>query len=208
VAAMSPSAAELPDRVGGLLCLDFVNTVDPRFGPDRRDFLTSYDAVLAWAADVHLDLPRPASWLRRTAKSNQSQARRALDSILAAREAMYGVLNASIEGRRVRPADLARVNDVLKEATDHYVLLGAANGGVRDGWTLADDLEQVLWPVVIDAWDLLTVSKLDRVKKCPGDGTCGWLFLDTSRSGTRRWCDMRTCGNREKARSYYRRVKG
>jgi predicted RNA-binding Zn ribbon-like protein len=205
---MSPSATELPDRVGGLLCLDFVNTVDPRSGPDRREFLTSYDAVLAWAADLALDLPRPVSWLRRSALSDPPQSRRAHENVLAAREAMYGVLSASIDGRRVRPGDLAIVNDVLKEATDHYVLLGAPNGGVRDGWTSADDLEQVVWPVVIDAWDLLTVSSLDRVKKCPGDGTCGWLFLDTSRSGTRRWCDMRTCGNREKARSHYRRVNG
>ncbi|MFC0009214.1 CGNR zinc finger domain-containing protein [Devosia nitrariae] len=35
----------------------------------------------------------------------------------------------------------------------------------------------------------------ERLRSCP---RCGWLFLDTSRGGKRRWCSMRTCGNREK----------
>ncbi|WP_117194801.1 CGNR zinc finger domain-containing protein [Rhizobium terrae] len=35
----------------------------------------------------------------------------------------------------------------------------------------------------------------DRLRSCP---RCGWLFLDTSRGGKRRWCSMRICGNREK----------
>jgi predicted RNA-binding Zn ribbon-like protein len=37
-----------------------------------------------------------------------------------------------------------------------------------------------------------------------GGGLCGWLFLDESRGKRRRWCDMKDCGNREKARRYYR----
>jgi predicted RNA-binding Zn ribbon-like protein len=68
---------------------------------------------------------------------------------------------------------------------------------------LADD---VLAPVVWSAAELLTSGPLERVRECPGDDTCGWLFLDTSRNGSRRWCDMRTCGNRAKARRHYCRV--
>ncbi|WP_352849024.1 CGNR zinc finger domain-containing protein [Mesorhizobium sp. M0199] len=34
-----------------------------------------------------------------------------------------------------------------------------------------------------------------RLRVCP---RCGWLFVDISRGGKRRWCNMRVCGNREK----------
>jgi predicted RNA-binding Zn ribbon-like protein len=42
------------------------------------------------------------------------------------------------------------------------------------------------------------------VKDC-GDPSCRWLFLDTSKNHTRRWCDMKTCGNRMKARRFQAR---
>ena len=77
---------------------------------------------------------------------------------------------------------------------------------MRDGWTGAGLLEAPLWPVVLDAWDVLTSPLIDRVRVCPGEGPCGWLFLDSSRAGNRRWCDMRTCGNRAKARTHYARI--
>ncbi|MGH3132366.1 MAG: CGNR zinc finger domain-containing protein [Gaiellaceae bacterium] len=46
---------------------------------------------------------------------------------------------------------------------------------------------------------------MDRVKECPGAGDCGWLFYDTSRNGTRRWCSMEGCGSRVKMRRQYAR---
>jgi predicted RNA-binding Zn ribbon-like protein len=111
---------------------------------------------------------------------------------------------AALEGRQVFPEDLARVNAVLRRATGRHQLLAGAGGGVRDGWVLTGDLDELLWPVAVDAWDVLTGPALARVHECPGDdGQCGWLFVDTSRSGTRRWCDMRTCGNRAKVRAHY-----
>src|SRR6266851_4063029 len=36
---------------------------------------------------------------------------------------------------------------------------------------------------------------------------CSWLFVDESRNGSRRWCSMKDCGNRAKARRHYQRVK-
>ena len=68
------------------------------------------------------------------------------------------------------------------------------------------DLAQPLWPVVRSAADLLTGSSLERVKRCPGEG-CGWLFLDTSRNGSRRWCDMSSCGNRARVRAFAARQR-
>lgn len=196
----------LPERVGGRLALDFVNTVDPRHADDRTEYLQSYQAMLAWSAASGSGSPSTVSSLRDRAAKSPRPARDALRRAVAYREALYRVFAAALAGRAVAEPDLALVNAVLRAATEHHVLLPGEYGGVRDGWLPGENLDAVLWPVAIDAWDLLTEPVLARVRECPGDGgVCGWLFLDTSRSGTRRWCDMRTCGNRAKARGYYRR---
>ena len=67
-------------------------------------------------------------------------------------------------------------------------------------------LDCVLWPIARSAADLLTEGPLGAIRLCEGRG-CGWVFLDTSRNRTRRWCDMRICGNRAKARRHHERMK-
>jgi len=52
--------------------------------------------------------------------------------------------------------------------------------------------------------DLLTSDRLSAVRECAADD-CAWLFLDESRNRSRRWCDMKVCGNRQKARLHYHR---
>jgi predicted RNA-binding Zn ribbon-like protein len=75
------------------------------------------------------------------------------------------------------------------------------------GWASEPpDLRAPLWPVARSAADLLTSSDLAALRLCAAD-TCAWLFLDTSRNGSRRWCSMRTCGNRAKARRHHARVR-
>jgi predicted RNA-binding Zn ribbon-like protein len=46
-----------------------------------------------------------------------------------------------------------------------------------------------------------------RLKACPGRD-CGWAFYDRSRNQSAHWCSMKVCGDREKARAYYRRKTG
>ncbi|HEY5031185.1 MAG TPA: ABATE domain-containing protein [Actinomycetes bacterium] len=196
---------ELPDQLGGRLCLDFLNSVDPRHAAGRHEFFTSYADLLAWGRSVEVLPPGALRTLTHRAAADPTAAAAAHRYALAFRESLYQVVAASLEGRQVFPDDLARVNRVLRRATGRHQLLPGTPGGVRDGWVLTGDLDELLWPVAVDAWDVLTGPSLERVHECPGDdGACGWLFLDTSRSGTRRWCDMRTCGNRAKVRAHYR----
>lgn len=63
-----------------------------------------------------------------------------------------------------------------------------------------------LWPVARSAGDLLVEGDPRRVRVCAGERR-GWLFLDTSKSGSRRWCSMEGCGNRAKARQHYARTR-
>jgi predicted RNA-binding Zn ribbon-like protein len=64
-----------------------------------------------------------------------------------------------------------------------------------------DEFDAVLTPVVRAAVDLLTSKTAGRLGIC-ADSTCAWVFLDTTRGRTRRWCDMKACGNRNKVRRF------
>jgi len=64
----------------------------------------------------------------------------------------------------------------------------------------------MLWPAVRAAADLFTSEELEDVRVCASD-ICSWLFMDTSKNHTRRWCDMKSCGNRAKARKHYSQKK-
>jgi predicted RNA-binding Zn ribbon-like protein len=65
----------------------------------------------------------------------------------------------------------------------------------------------MLAPIAWSAADLLTGPRAQRVRQCADEKGCGWLFIDESRAGTRRWCSMGECGNRAKARRHYLRRK-
>jgi predicted RNA-binding Zn ribbon-like protein len=202
-----PASRVLPDRVGGRLCLDFVNTVDPRRAGEGRDYLASFGDVLDWFDVVDIRLPRSFSWLRERAEAAPREASDAHHQAVAMREAVFALVDACRVGGEVRASDVDKLNDALGESIGHRVLAADHRGGVREEWRPADTLTQVLWPVAIDTWDLLTEPELALVRQCPLEaGGCGWLFLDTSRAGNRRWCDMRTCGNRAKVRAHYLRT--
>ena len=162
---MTDAASELPDRVGGRLALDFLNTVDPRHATERREYLGSYEGLLAWAADTGTVDRATVGRLRAAADQEPAAAAAALRRVRDYREALYRVVAAALAERPVQDADLALVNAVLREATVHHVLLPGAAGGVRDGWLSAGGLDEMLWPVAVDAWDLL-----DRAGAGPGEG--------------------------------------
>jgi predicted RNA-binding Zn ribbon-like protein len=68
------------------------------------------------------------------------------------------------------------------------------------------ELALPVWMLAQATCDLMISTRLDRVRAC-GSETCRWLFLDTSKNHTRRWCDMKICGNRMKARRFHARRK-
>ena len=170
-------------HVAGNLCLDFVNTVDPRHGTPREEDLPDYAAVLDWARQAGIGVAPLAT----------GNASRAHEEAIALRETLYAIFGAVARGEAPPAKALRHLNDELARRPRRIT--------ERFAWAPADD---VLAPVVWSAAELLTSGPLERVRECPGDDTCGWLFLDTSRNGSRRWCDMRTCGNRAKARRHYR----
>jgi predicted RNA-binding Zn ribbon-like protein len=199
------SPAHTFDLSSGALCLDFANTISNRGSDAAIDRLRSYGDFLSWCEQSAAVAPAQVRDLSKLAAVHQSAARDALTQILEVREALYRLLAAVSSAKRPRPADLAAVNAQLPPAFsrsriaaagDHYALKVEASG---------DDLLSPLAPIVKSAVDLLTSPHVDRVRTCAAD-TCEWLFLDTTKNRTRRWCDMKVCGNREKVRRFRNRA--
>jgi len=187
------------DFCGGHAAIDFTNTVGDR-GADPVEHLNTFGDVVAWGEARKLVSRSAAAALRRQADADPAAAKRAWRSALAFREALYQVITAASAGRRGRPGDLAIINEHVAET-----FTGAALAPAGDRFSLEtaseDLLDPVLRPVVRAAVDLLTSDALAHVGRC-ADHSCAWLFLDTTRSRTRRWCDMRSCGNRNKVRRF------
>ena len=189
-------------RLGGALCLDFVNTVDPRFGPHRVEYLTGYEALVGWAGWAGGLVGTGEHILLRAGEADVRQSRAVLRRALALREAMYHLLAPGARSSGVREA-LDILNSEIQTAGRRSAVRFNERGYVL-GWTAGEELDQVLWPVARSAAELMTSADLARVRECDGHN-CGWLFIDTSKAGRRRWCSMAICGNRAKSERYRQR---
>ena len=185
--------------LGGRLALDFVNTLDPRLGPEATEFLRSPADLILWAAHVRLFDAAASSRVLRQAERDRNGARRALTVALETREAMFKTFASIAVGRPPARTDLAVIERAYRIGLRQAWL---RRRGGEFAWTISPDaqLEAPLWAVTRDAVELLTSPLVERVRQCPGLGDCGWLFLDETKNGSRRWCSMEGCGNRVKAR--------
>jgi predicted RNA-binding Zn ribbon-like protein len=194
--------------VGGRLCLDFVNTVGNYLDPARRrDYLTGYGDLLAWGRQAGAIDETAAARLRREAAARPDEAAAALARAGALRDAIHDVAVAVAHGDAVDPAALDRLNGFVGELLGGSRLVATGEGFALERADEPGALDRVLWPVVRSAIDLFTSGEVARVRECGGEA-CGWVFVDTSRGGRRRWCDMADCGNTAKVRRFRARRAG
>lgn len=178
-----------PDLVANVLCLELVNTVNNWHDP-RRDLLDDADSTAEWAALAGIPLDR------RPTAAEAGRARRL-------RSEVREVFRAVAHGEPARADGLAAVLEAHRRGLRSATLEpDAGRTAYRLHWPSPTDLDVVVAAVAASATRLLAEGPLDRVGECP---SCGWLYLDTSRNGRRRWCSMQTCGARDKARAYYER---
>ena len=171
------------ELLAGARPLDFVNTVS--WGDGGNERLRSPSDLAAWCR---------AAGLRAGRRPDRRVWRRALEM----RAALHATFLAAAEGRRHDPA---RLDAFLAPALRRLVVR-------RGGWTLRDPdrAEAPLWWLAWEAANLLAGDEARFVRRCAND-RCLWLFVDRSRRGNRRWCDMKVCGSRAKARAYYARTR-
>ena len=193
------------DLVGGDVVLDLVNTVNARDG-DATEWLDSFARVLEWAALTgHFDEYLLVQ-LERMDKADPRAGKLALRRLRELRESIHDVLSATIQNDPAPANALRGLESRWKAAVAHARLTIADHHTSLTLGLETSRLDYLNHDLALCAVDLLRTFPPDRTRICAG-ARCGWLFIDRSRAGRRRWCDMATCGNAAKSKRYYERER-
>ncbi len=184
--------------------LDFINTLDWDRGR-WAEKLDSPEKALRWLADhelMHDDaLERELALVRERGEFGEQR----LEKVRRVRAALRELIEATVERRPADPTQLAEVNRALRT---HYVyeLVPAADGVSLDHRHEGDPVEGALARLTESIAREVSQGRPERLRVCEND-QCRWVFLDTSRTARRKWCDMSTCGNRAKAARFRERQR-
>lgn len=190
----------------GWLCLDFANTAEFHASDSPLEELNSYTDLVAWSQTVGLLTEDQAQRLLGESNRCPADATATLEWAITLREVIYRIFSAVAKGGWPQEDDLVALNAALSEALPRLQISLMAD---RFTWQWSGEenaLDQMLWPVVRSAAELLTWEELDRVGECADDRGCGWLFIDMSKNRSRRYCGY-SCSNRAKAQRHYSRKK-
>lgn len=174
---------------GGRLSIDFVNSIHDRFATVVEDYLVTPERYAEWArrtgalhADEAMDLPQ----------SDADRARLMAD-INALRDVLHRLLVAQADGTALPSEPLQIANDWLLKARKDQALAGDGLLFLR---SKRGDTRLPLKRIALDLVETLAESRANRLtlKHCANRDSCGWLFADTSKNKSRRWCSMQTCG--------------
>jgi len=208
---LSP-ASDFPFQyIGGDLALDLVNTVDWTSRGLEDERLIDFDRLTRWAEGAGVVPPKTGAALRRRATAKPREADTAYRAALHARQVLQRIFSAIAEGDSAGE-ELDDFNRLLGQALAHMRMVPVTGGRagrrkLRLGWEqLTTRLDAVIWPVLWSAASLIASDEASRIRIC-GGADCGWMYVDRSRNGLRRWCQMETCGTREKSRRRYQRIK-
>jgi predicted RNA-binding Zn ribbon-like protein len=192
------------DLSGGNLALDFVNTVSYRV-TEPVERLTNYNKLVFFGLESGV-YRGSVDDLYIKAGQSPGLGKSALQKAIEFREALYAIFSAIVERRAIPGNALTSLNFMLLEAMAHVRVVQNNRRFVWEWQDMDSYLGSVLWPVARAAADLMTSDEIQHLRMCAAED-CAWLFLDKTKNQRRRWCDMKTCGNRVKARRHYERVK-
>jgi predicted RNA-binding Zn ribbon-like protein len=186
--------------VAGHPALDLVNTLDWRFRPSgSEDLLNSYADLLRFTEQSGLMM---RAEVQAFATSTPVKKRRSLSSTKELRECLASICYAIADGQ-APPIESVRALSAFARTVRRSENLEW--GDCRLQWKTGGDRvsasDAPFRRLVSTALELLTSEKIDQLRAC-SNLECRWLFLDGSKNKGRRWCDMKLCGNRIKARRY------
>jgi predicted RNA-binding Zn ribbon-like protein len=188
------------------LALAFANTRYWRGSAQPTDELSDIAVLLDWLAkNGALDAREQralAAWTRKQA----GEAAALFEAAVGLRETLYRVFGALAAEAAPKAPDVAALRRAIAAAPPRSDLTPAKDGYVWQVSAPRPIASDLLAPVLWSAADLLVGEATQRLRLCSND-KCLYLFLDHSRSGARRWCDMKACGNRAKAHRHYLRSK-
>jgi len=194
--------------IAGDLGLDFVNTLEHHGGPVEENVLTSWTELVDWAVGAGLVTPQVASELRALGAKSPRTATAVFRRALQLRDCLYRIVTALLAKRRPAVDDLSLFNGLLAEAQAGVVLQATPGGLILDLPVVPERPLSLLGPVITAAARLFTSPEtVALIRRCDSE-TCRQFFIDRSRNHSRRWCDMKLCGNRAKVREHYRQHRG
>jgi predicted RNA-binding Zn ribbon-like protein len=171
------------DRTHAQLLVDLINT---HYLGDGSDVLTEAGA---------------SQWLRdHVGQQPRNGTAGALAPLRRVREGLRQMAIAN-NGGRPDAAVVAQADTALRRAP---IVVGLSDGdGVPAARSTAPygTMENMLATVAIAYLSSRSGGVWHRVKACAEPG-CRWAFLDLSRNGSKRWCEMSECGNRAKNRAW------
>ncbi|HEV2288782.1 MAG TPA: CGNR zinc finger domain-containing protein [Candidatus Acidoferrales bacterium] len=189
--------------VAGDVALDFVNTLDNRYAPDRlTDLLANYEAFLKFAVQTGMIAERRARKLLQ--KTDAGERGRILERVIELREAMYFLFRSIAVRQSPKRECLETFNRFLAGTCVPEAIVWGKRQFTRQHGKSDETSNELLWPIIDAAANLLTSQDRNRIREC-SDEKCRWLFVDRSKNHSRRWCDMRVCGNRAKVRRFHAR---
>jgi predicted RNA-binding Zn ribbon-like protein len=191
---------------GNHISLDFVNTVDDRGTAAPKEGLQSYEDLVAWGEQTQSITAEEARQLLEVGERRPGEASEVLREAVMVREALFRIFMHVVNEDIPLDDDLRSFNGVLSQVMSKARIVRREASFSWDWQGSAREMGSVVWPVVRASADLLTSEHLEDVRMCAADD-CQWFFLDTSKNHSRRWCDMKTCGNRAKVNRHNKRRK-
>ena len=194
------------ELIGGNVCLDFVNTLDNRPSAQPKELLKNYYELARFGEDTGILTPAQLDFFYDRAHLAPDETKEAMRRAINLRESLHAIFMAVLNKQKAPQLAMDRLNANLHNLAMHSRLVQTEGRLVWRFDDMASAYDAMLWPIARAAADLLASSDVAHVRACSSP-TCQWLFLDTSKNHHRRWCSMKQCGNRTKARKFYARKK-
>ena len=187
------------------LCCNFVNTLYSWKKEDAYDFFTDYNTFLEWCHKLAVCKEDHLSQLRLEARKEPNEAIATMNKIRGIRFLLHQLISAIARNDQEKIKQfLGAINPSLTDALSRVNLEFSANVFAISYQKEPIQLISPIWLVLKSLYDLLTEDDMARIKECP---SCGWVFVDETKNGKRRWCNPLNCGTKDKMDRYTKKNK-
>lgn len=202
--ALDSTAPNEPDQAEELF-ISFGNTLEYERG-EPVDAVPDMTSLLAWLRERRLISGRGMAVEAAHLRRDPDETARRIERFHHLREVLHGIAAQVTETGHPTSDQLRDLNHILRHGL-HYHQVERDPDGTRYTFAqVGDRLDQARATIASSLAQFLADDAPSRLRVCANPG-CRYLFIDRSRTGRRRWCDMRTCGNQAKVARHRARAR-